>query len=153
MSIDQRFEELYEREYELVFRATYLMCADRKLAEDSTQEAFARCLERWGRLKDQPWVAGWVARTALNHARRSLRRRAEPSPIQSSDHDAETTMDIWLGIRSLPRRQQEAVVLHYAIDLPLVVVARLMGCSEGTVKSHLSRARDALRRRLEEVPG
>jgi RNA polymerase sigma-70 factor (ECF subfamily) len=151
VSVDPRFQELYEREYEPVFRATYLLCGDRRAAEDSTQEAFARCLERWGRLKDQPWVAGWVTSTALNHARKALRRRREPEAGRSGDHDPDVAVDLWRAIRSLPRRQQEAIVLHYAIDLAVAEVAAVMGCSEGAVKSHLSRAREALRGHLEEV--
>jgi RNA polymerase sigma-70 factor, ECF subfamily len=151
VSVDPRFQELYGREYEPVFRATFLLCGDRKAAEDSTQEAFARCLERWGRLKDQPWVAGWVTSTALNHARRALRRRRDPDPPERDSGDPDAAVDLWRGIRSLPRRQQQAVVLHYAIDLQVAEVAAVMGCSQGTVKSHLSRARDALRKHMAEV--
>jgi RNA polymerase sigma-70 factor (ECF subfamily) len=151
VSVDPRFQELYEREYEPVFRATYLLCGDRRAAEDSTQEAFARCLERWGRLKDEPWVAGWVTSTALNHARKALRRRREPEARQSGDHDRDAAVDLWRAIRSLPRRQQESIVLHYASDLAVGEVAAVMGCCEGAVKSHLSRAREALRIHLEEV--
>jgi RNA polymerase sigma-70 factor (ECF subfamily) len=43
------------------------------------------------------------------------------------------------------------VVLHYAMDLPVAEAARLMRCAEGTVKAHLSKARTALRGRLEGV--
>jgi RNA polymerase sigma-70 factor, ECF subfamily len=51
--------------------------------------------------------------------------------------------------RALPRRQREAVTLHYLVDLPVAQVARLMGCREGTVKAHLAHARKALRAQLE----
>jgi RNA polymerase sigma-70 factor (ECF subfamily) len=53
-------------------------------------------------------------------------------------------LDLWRSIRALPRRQQEAVVLHYVADLPVSEVAAAMRCGEGTVKAHLSRARAAL---------
>ena len=43
-------------------------------------------------------------------------------------------------VRALPRRQREAVTLHYLVDLPVAEVARLMGCREGTVKAHLTSA-------------
>jgi DNA-directed RNA polymerase specialized sigma24 family protein len=52
-------------------------------------------------------------------------------------------------VRVLPRRQQEAVLLHYAADLPLWDVAGAMKCEEGTVKAHLAKAREALRRMRE----
>jgi len=75
VNADPAFRRLYEAEGPSVFQAVYLLCRDRAVAEDATQEAFARALERWGRLGDQAWVGGWVMSTALNVARRSLRRR------------------------------------------------------------------------------
>lgn len=159
MKVDPRFAELYEAEFDGVFRAAYALCGDRSLAEDAAQEAFARALERWGRLREQPWVMGWVVSTALNVARRTLRRRPaprpQPGPGSGATSEPETAMDLVRAIRDLPRRQQEAVVLHYVADMPVSEVASVMGCEEGTVKAHLSRARDALARRLggERVDG
>lgn len=44
MKVDDRFVSLYQAEYGAILRATYLLCLDRPLAEDATQEAFARAL-------------------------------------------------------------------------------------------------------------
>ena len=151
MRVDPRFAELYQAEFQTIFRTVFLLCGNREAAEDATQEAFARALERWRRLKDQPWVAGWIATTAMNRARRSLRRPPEPLDPPSRETDVESGWDLWRAVGTLPARQQEAVVLHYAIDLPVTDVAQAMGCREGTVKAHLARARDALRGRLQEA--
>jgi RNA polymerase sigma factor (sigma-70 family) len=149
--VDPRFEEIYRAEQSVVFRAAFLLSGNREIAEDATQEAFARALERWSRLRDRPWVSGWVMRTALNEVRRSWRRRRTESPSEQAADSPETdeAMDLWRGIRRLPRRQQEAVVLHYVGDLPLSKVAAAMGCRVGTVKAHLSRARGVLAITLE----
>jgi len=149
MKIDPRFEELYRREHGAVFRAVYALCRDRSAAEEATQEAFARALERWRRLRDRPWVAGWVTVTALNAARRALRRSPVAMAAKDFDDDLEQSADLWRAVRSLPHRQQEAVVLRYVADLPLSEVAAAMGCADGTAKSHLARAREALRHQLE----
>ena len=147
---DNAFEELYEREAHAVFGAVYLLCRDRDVAEDATQEAFARALERWDRLRAAPWVGGWVTTTALNVARRALRRRpTHPGPPDEPDVDR--ALDVWAGVRGLARRQREAVVLHYRLGLPVDEVAAAMGCREGTVRTHLARAREALRASLEGV--
>jgi RNA polymerase sigma-70 factor (ECF subfamily) len=155
VKVDPRFVELYETEFEAVFRAAYTLCGDRALAEDATQEAFARALERWRRLRARPWVAGWVVTTALNVARRALRRRSASTPAKSGGADVDDRLDLVRAIRGLPRRQQEAVVLHYVADRPIAEVAAAMGCEEGTVKAHLARARAALAERLggERVDG
>jgi RNA polymerase sigma-70 factor (ECF subfamily) len=152
LRVDPRFRELFEAEYGTVFRAVYALSGHRAVAEDATQEAFARCLERWRRLGDQRWVAGWVTTTALNVARRAMRRRPQPTAPDIGPPDLDQELDLWRAVRTLPHRQQEAVVLHYAMDMPLKDVGAAMGCEVGTVKSHLSRARESLRRSLEGEP-
>ena len=152
MSIDERFEELYAEEFGAVFRAAYLLCGDRSVAEDATQEAFARALERWRRLRDRSWAGGWVMVTALNVTRRAMRRgRPDPGPEARAPADIDRSVDLWRAVRALPPRQQEAVALRYVADLPVAGVAAAMRCSEGAVKSHLARARRALREQLEDV--
>jgi RNA polymerase sigma-70 factor (ECF subfamily) len=147
--IGPEFEELYRREHATVFRTVLALCGDRAAAEDATQEAFARALERWRRLRDRPWVAGWIAVTAMNAARRAMRRGRVTQRLDRHAPDPDVAIDLWRALRSLPARQQEAAVLRYVADLPVGEVAAVMGCAEGTAKAHLARARQTLKQQLE----
>jgi RNA polymerase sigma-70 factor, ECF subfamily len=152
VSVDPGFRAMYEREFGDVYRTVLLLCGDRGLAEDATQEAVARALVRWRRLKTHPRPAGWVTTTAMNIARRQLRRRPSPLPGEAPrGADVEGALDLRRAIGKLPHRQQEAAALHYLLDLSVAETAIEMGCDEGTVKTHLSRARAALARDLGET--
>jgi RNA polymerase sigma-70 factor (ECF subfamily) len=144
---------MYEEEFANVYRAVLMLCGDRAVAEEATQEAFARALARWRRLRSHPRPAGWVVTTAMNVARRQLRRRPEVTTAEPTARDADAELDLRAAIADLSERQQQAVVLHYLLDLSVEETASVMSCDAGTVKTHLSRARTALGRTLDHEDG
>ena len=76
---------------------------------------------------------------------------AEPGAGPSQAHDQrEAYARLVQAMRALPARQREAFSLRVLEELDVADTARVMGCSEGSVKTHLSRARDALQKQLEE---
>ena len=77
-----------------------------------------------------------------------MRRARLLRPEASDDPNVEETIDLWARVKDLPRRQQEAVVLHYRMGLSVEEVAHVMDCREGTVRTHLARAREVLRAAL-----
>ena len=74
---------------------------------------------------------------------------AGPDPSQRHG-DREAYARIASALSALPRRQREAFSLRVLEDLDVAATARVMGCSEGSVKTHLSRARESLKRQLED---
>jgi len=74
-----------------------------------------------------------------------------PEPEPSRVHDSrEAYARIAQALRTLPARQREAFTLRVIEALDVATTARVMGCSEGSVKTHLFRAREALQAQLEE---
>ena len=72
-----------------------------------------------------------------------------PGPLDLVQ-DAQSWGDISAALRELPRRQREAFMLRMLEGLDVAETARAMGCSEGSVKTHLSRAMQRLRDQLED---
>ena len=76
---------------------------------------------------------------------------ADSGPDPARHHDGrQAWSQITEAVRALPRRQREAFTLRVFEELDVASTAQAMGCSEGSVKTHLSRAREALQRQLEE---
>jgi RNA polymerase sigma-70 factor (ECF subfamily) len=150
------FEDFFRDEYPRLVPMLHALTGDRHRAEDLAQEALLRAQRDWRRIAAYDRPGAWVRRVALNAAstagrrmgreRRALALVGDPPPLELPAGDEE----LWRAVRELPEQQRWAVVLHYVEDRPVAEVALVLECAEGTVKTHLSRARAALARRLAE---
>lgn len=147
--------EFVRAEYPVLVAALGLVCGSREAAEDAVQEALAKAViaEQRGRHIDS--LSAWVRVVALNLLRnrwRSLARERGAlrrlSHAGAGDPDVggsrEDALDLRNAVARLPRRQREAVALHYRLGLSVVETALAMDVTDGTVKTLLSRARSAL---------
>lgn len=151
---ERRFEDFYAVEFNRVLAAVHAYAGDREIAIDATQEAFSRALVRWRRLRGETWATAWVMTTALNECRTAWRKTKRSKRMGSRREDYQPPpgperLDVLDALRALPERRRRAAALFYIGDCPISVVADLMNLSEGTVKSHLFKAREALRAALE----
>jgi RNA polymerase sigma-70 factor (ECF subfamily) len=74
---------------------------------------------------------------------------AAPGPLDRLQ-DAQSYADLAAAVKQLPQRQREAFILRVLEGLDVAETAQAMGCSEGSVKTHLSRAMHHLRDHLED---
>lgn len=140
----------------LVRMARLLTAGDEAYAEDLVQTALTKLYLQWPRVRRAGNPVGY-ARTTLTHAfvdeqRRAHRRREQPTdvPAERAVHDADRdgADAVLRALRGLPPRQRAVVVLRHWLDLDVAGTARLLGVSEGTVKSQNSKALDQLRHTL-----
>jgi RNA polymerase sigma-70 factor (sigma-E family) len=148
---DDLISELYAGGFRRLVVQLYAVTGDLNEAQEAVQEAFTRALAAPGRFARLDNPEAWLRRVAVNvartrHRRRrvldGLLRRIGPPPAvadRSPEHLA-----LLAALRGLPEGQRHALALHYLVDLPVDEVAATLGVSPGTVKSRLSRGRQAL---------
>jgi RNA polymerase sigma-70 factor (ECF subfamily) len=154
--------QLYEENFDRIYRYIVLKIGDRTEAEDMTQQVFLNALRSISsyKYKGMPF-SSWLYRIAHNQIVDYLRRKSKriTVPIDESmatgDSDpgqvAERTIEIEelvVATKKLTAAQQEVISLRFAGELSVAEVARVMGRSEGAVKALQHSAIAALRKVL-----
>jgi RNA polymerase sigma factor (sigma-70 family) len=145
------FENWYRSEHPRLIGVLFVLCGEADVAQESADEAFARALARWPDVRAMASPGGWAYRVALNHLRRTLRRRrleARLIPWRRIEAlEVPILPEVWRAVATLPERQRTAIALRFLGDLPEADIAAAMGVQRGTVSSTLALAR----RRLAEL--
>jgi len=138
-------------------QSAYLLCGDWHSAQDVVQETLIKAYRHWPRVKRADNPDAYVRGILLNEVRDRWRRpekavpvprfAAEPAVPDASDDIARRDR-LLQALLELPPQQRLTVVLRYLEDMTQVETAKLLGCSEGTVKSQSSRALATLRKFL-----
>ncbi len=148
-----------------VFLLIYRIVGNVADAQDLTQEAFIKALQRQDQLKELDKAAHWLSRIASNTAIDFLRRNGkinfceidsliEPltEPMESPEQAvlrSEHRAYLEEGLSGLTERERTALLLRDVEGLPAEVVAEQMNCSKATVRSHIANARIKFRRYLD----
>lgn len=148
------FVATYREHYPRVVRALELGGLGRAEAEDCAQEAFARTLGHWRRVRTGTNPAGYVYRVAFRLARRRLADEVplaaeEAAPGDLSD-DLTDKMAAEAVIAAMPPRRRACVVLCLVVGATTREAASALRIAEGTVRKQLERGRADLRAVLDE---
>ena len=152
-----------------VFLQIYRVVGNVADAQDLTQEAFIKALQRQDQLKDLEKAAHWLSRIASNTAIDFLRRSGRvnfsdledlPEPVlRSREESVEQRMlrteyreRLEAGLSVLTPRERAALILRDVEDIPAEEVAARLQCSKATVRSHIANARVKLRKYFERRP-
>jgi DNA-directed RNA polymerase specialized sigma24 family protein len=139
-----------------VARSTALgVLGDAAAAEDVAQEVAIVAVQRARSLRDPAKLDAWLHKVAVRKAIDETRKRHRRRTVELQEHhDFPADEPHGVGhalalLAPLPPRQRAALTLRYVHDLPDDAIARALGCRPATVRSLLSRGREALRETLE----
>lgn len=148
---------LFDRYWDVAWRAAYAVTVDRELANDAAQDAVQRAFAALDRFDETRPFAPWLKRIAANRAIDLLRRSGRLAPLDehamAQAWDAGETgelREVAQAVAALDPQKRVIVVLRYWLDLSVEDIAGVLGVPVGTVASRLSRALAQLRSVLEE---
>lgn len=151
---DADFREYVNARGRALLRSAYLLTGNLADAEDLVQSALAKTYQAWDRIEDRAAIDGYVRRAIINtHISWWRRRKVDEyptdeipdQPVADTSADSELRDMLKRAIDRLPQRMRAAVVLRFFEDMTEAEVAEVLGISQGTVKSTVSRAVAKLR--------
>lgn len=169
------FDELVRAYRPRIFHYLLASLRDRDAAENLTQDCFVRAYQARAKFRGDSSISTWLMSIAVNlvrdHAtnrRLQFWRKAQQTSIDASEAgewlpsrnaSPETAAvarqrveAVWKAAGALSERQRTVFLLRFVEDMDLLDIAAATGIKEGTVKAHLFRAMEAVRKALEEKP-
>ncbi len=171
------YEELVRRYHGKIFSLVFNMTRNREDAEDMVQDVFTKAYTSLKSFKGTSSFYTWIYRIGVNHTLNFIKKRKKAPQISLNEPDAGAERDpTYLEIASqespvrdtaraelqeklnkalmtLSEKHRTVVVLHDIQGVPHDEIARITGCSEGTVRSRLFYARQRLQSELAEYAG
>lgn len=146
------------REHEsMVFGIALHSLGDRALAEDLAQEVFLQLFRKLGEIESPAHLVHWLRRVTTHRCIDAARRRrfrlvplsdASGEPAVAAEPDALAATRVRALMAELPPAQAAVITLRYQEEMELAEIARTLEIPLNTVKSHLRRGVETLRKRL-----
>jgi len=160
------FEEVYQRHHRRVYSICLRMLQNATEAEDLTQDVFIQLYRKIGSFRGDSAFTTWLHRLTVNQVLMHFRKRNVK--FEKTTEEGETPVQIVGGtenprkmpvvdkiaienaIEQLPKGYRNVFVLHDVEGYEHEEVAKILGCSVGTSKSQLHKARLKLRKLLQK---
>lgn len=150
----EAFDAFVRARHTALLRYGHVLTGNPHSAADLVQDALERTGTAWSRVHAKEDPESYVRRVMAHRhisAWRRLRRESLVAQPPEQGHDAAPAHAddaVWHALARLPRKQRAVLVLRYYEDLSEREIARVLGCSPGTVKSNASKGLAALRAAL-----
>ena len=153
----ERFVAQVTELQETLYRTARSILRNEQDAQDAVQEAVTQAFARLHTLRDpakfKPWLLRILVKTCYDACRRrrsTVYLEAVEETLAAPQSDCEERMSLWSAVMRLPEEQKAVVTLFYYEDLPIRAISEVLGVTQGTVKTRLSRARGRLRQMLDQ---
>ncbi len=161
----EAFRRLVESHMKKAYDVAYGFVNDHHAAEDIVQEAFVRIFQSLGSFRGEAAFGTWLYRIvtnqALNRVKQMQRERqrsvtkdeGEESMVAADDpadsvEEVDVATHVERALHELPTLQRAVVILRHFDGLSTKEVSGILRCSEGTVKTHLFRGLEKMRKKL-----
>ena len=162
--VDTVVERLIEQYGQEVYKIAYFYMKETQLAEDIFQEVFYKVIKNYHKFNHQSSEKTWLIRMTINTCKDMLRTSWIKSvttfgDLQDSENEyekpydiekKETNKELYELIQRLPQKYKEILLLFYYKDLTYEEISEILQIPEGTVRSRLSRAREKLKKMMNE---
>ncbi|HLG15226.1 MAG TPA: RNA polymerase sigma factor [Blastocatellia bacterium] len=160
------FEDLYRKHFRRVYSICLRMTGNIAEAEDLAQEVFIQLHRKLGSFRGDAAFTTWLHRLTVNQVLMHFRKRSVRSELTTDDGEMPDSIDpvtvnpeampivdriaLDIAIGQLPPGYRSVFVLHDVEGYEHEEIAKILGCSSGTSKSQLHKARLKLRRLLQQ---
>lgn len=158
------FEDLYKRDHSRVYAICFRMTKNKSMAEDLTQDVFIHIWKKISTYKGDSQLSTWIFRMTVNAVLMHFRKkhvRLEKDSLEDNtpeiniarskgynDPDNLSMLELLKAISSLAPGYKSVLILKDVYGFQEQEAAEILGCSKGTIKSQVHKARIKVRQYL-----
>lgn len=155
----EEFAEVVVDATDSLFRVSYGILGNEVDCEDAVGEAIAIAFSKLYTLRQEKYAKTWLTKILIRECYRILKLRkhsvltSEGMDIvieNSNKYDCQDYYELYEALEKLSKEQRTVIILYYLEGYSVKEIAKIIGVTQGTVKSRLSRARNNLRDILDQ---
>jgi len=153
------FGKLVEKYQDQILNLVYDFTGDYNTAKDIAQDVFLKVFVKISSFEGKSSFVTWLYRVTINTCLDELRKTKKKSFLFFSDYDEVEKIedksfaddskvpDIELKMDKLSKQQRTAIILRYYNDMTIDEISQIMECADHTVRTHIYRAIEKLKKR------
>ncbi|WP_242224940.1 sigma-70 family RNA polymerase sigma factor [Bacillus cereus group sp. BfR-BA-01380] len=159
-------DEIMNKYGQEILQLVYSYVNNKEVAEDLTQDIFVKCYKSFHTYKGKSKLRTWVWRIAINHCKdyikswynkkvivtenESTYTGAQKESVEQTVIQNDEDRRLASAVMNLPIKYREVIYLFYFEELPIKDIAMVIEVKENTIKTRLKRAKELLKKGLEE---